>query len=76
MNTEKIHHWIYLIGVAGAVLFWCFTMYGLPPRVDRLEERVREHDKKLAESTVKIDIILDDMKTIKNHILDFRARSE
>ncbi len=76
MNTEKIHHWIYLIGVAGAVLFWCFTMYGLPPRVDRLEERVREHDKKLAESTVKIDIILDDVKTIKNHILDFRARSE
>lgn len=76
MNTEKIHHWIYLIGVAGAVLFWCFTMYGLTPRVDRLEERVREHDKKLAESTVKIDIILDDVKTIKNHILDFRARSE
>ena len=76
MNTEKIHHWIYLIGVAGAVLFWCFTMYGLPPRVDRLEERVREHDKKLAESTVKIDIILDDVKTIKNHILDFRARSD
>ncbi len=75
MNTEKIHHWIYLVGVACGVLFWCFTMYGLPPRVDKLEERVREHDRKLAESTVKIDIILDDVKTIKNHILDFHGRN-
>ena len=74
MNTEKIHHWIYLIGVACAVLFWFFTMYGLPPRVDKLEERVREHDRKLAESTGKIDIILDDVKTIKTHILDFHGR--
>lgn len=69
INTEKIHHWIYLIGVACAVAFWTFTMYGLPPRVDELEKRVREHDRKLAESTVKIDIILDDVKTIKTHIL-------
>ncbi len=75
MNTEKIHHWIYLVGVACAVLFWCFTMYGLPPRVDKLEERVREHDRKLAESTVKIDIILDDVKTIKTHILNLHGRS-
>ena len=69
MNTEKIHHWIYLIGVAGAVLFWFFTMYGLPPRVEQLEATVKEHERKLTESGVKIDIILDDVKTIKTHIL-------
>ena len=69
MTPEKLKNYVYLAGVAGAVLFWCFTMYGLPPRVEKLEAAVKEHERKLTESGVKIDIILDDVKTIKTHIL-------
>lgn len=48
---------------------WCVTMYGLPPRVDKLEQKVARHEHILTESGVKIDIVLDDVKTIKGFIL-------
>ena len=38
---EKVQGWVYLFSVALAVLFGCFTVYGLPPRVDKLEARVQ-----------------------------------
>lgn len=69
MNSENIKNWMYIFGVLGAVAFWCVTIYGLPPRVARLERKVQEHEHRLTESSVKIDIILDDVKTIKNFIL-------
>lgn len=69
MTPERIKAWLGLAGLVVAVLFWMFTMYGLPPRVEKLEATVKEHERKLTESGVKIDIILDDVKTIKTHIL-------
>ena len=69
MTPKRIKEWIGLAAAAGAVMFWFFTMYGLPPRVEKLEATVKEHERKLTESGVKIDIILDDVKTIKTHIL-------
>ncbi len=69
MTPERIKAWLGLAGLVGAVMFWFFTMYGLPPRVEKLEATVKEHERKLTESGVKIDIILDDVKTIKTHIL-------
>lgn len=50
-------------------MLWCVTMYGLPPRVDKLEQKVARHEHILTESGVKIDIVLDDVKTIKGFIL-------
>ena len=76
MTPEKIKAWLYIAGVAGAVVWWCVTMYGLPPRVEKLEATVKEHERKLTESGVKIDIILDDVKTIKGFILQRHAGGE
>lgn len=69
MNPGKIREWLVLAGMVGGVIMWFATMYGLPPRVDKLERTVAEHEKRLTESGVKIDIILDDVKTIKGFIL-------
>lgn len=69
MNPDKVKGWVWLAGVIGAAAFWCFTIYGLPPRVDKLERTVAEHERKMTETGVKVDIILDDVKTIKGFIL-------
>lgn len=69
MNPHKVKEWLVLAGIVGGVIMWFATMYGLPPRVDKLEEKVAAHDRVLTESGVKIDIVLDDVKTIKGFIL-------
>lgn len=74
MNPDKVKGWVWLAGVIGAAAFWCFTIYGLPPRVDKLERTVAEHEHKMTETGVKVDIILDDVKTIKGFILTHSAR--
>ncbi len=70
--SEKIQTWVYLLGAAGAVLFWGFTVYGLPPRVDKLEARVQLHEEQLNRQDVKMDIVIDDVKTIKSILMQFR----
>lgn len=72
MNLDKLKVWAWLAGGLVAVLFWCFTIYGLPPRVDKLEQRVQQHEEKLTRSDVKMDIVLDDVKTIKTILMSFQ----
>lgn len=69
ISPSALKEWLVLAGLAGGAVFWGVTMYGLPPRVDKLERTVAEHERRLTESGVKIDIILDDVKTIKGFIL-------
>lgn len=71
VRPSALRDWLYLAGAAAAAAFWCFTVYGLPPRVDRLEQKVAEHDEKLTRSDVKMDIVLDDVKTIKSILMQF-----
>lgn len=66
---NKVQSWVYVVAAAGAVVFWAVTMYGLPPRVDKLENKVAEHEMRLNQNEIKLDIILDDVKTIKGFIL-------
>lgn len=66
---NKVQSWVYVAAAAGAIVFWLVTMYGLPPRVDRLETKVAEHEMRLNQNEIKLDIILDDVKTIKGFIL-------
>lgn len=65
MKPEQVKTWVYLAGICFAALFWIYTIHGLPPRVDRLETIVSEHDKRMAANDVKLEIILDDTKQIK-----------
>ena len=69
MNPSKAKEWLVLSGIIGGVIMWFATMYGLPPRVDKLERTIAEHERKMTETGVKVDIILDDVKTIKGFIL-------
>lgn len=69
MDPAKVKEWLVLAGIVGGVIMWFATMYGLPPRVDKLETKVVEHEMRLNRNEVKLDIILDDVKTIKGFIL-------
>jgi len=66
---EQVNKLLYFAGVVLAVLFWFFTIYGLPPRVDKLEHAVADHDRRLAQSSVKLDTIAEDVKIIKDIML-------
>lgn len=69
MDINKIKGWIYIIGVLGAVAFYFFTMYGLPPRVDRLESDVAALEKKMVATEIKTDMILQSVTRTENFIL-------
>lgn len=66
---DRIQAWVYVLAAIGAIAFWVVTMNGIPPRVTKLEVQVSEHEKRLNQNEVKLDIILDDVKTIKGFIL-------
>ena len=70
---EKLQGGVYILSVSMAVLFWFFTVYGLPPRVDKLEARVEQHEQQLSRQDVKMDIVIDDVKTIKSILMQFRS---
>ena len=70
---EKLQGWVYILSVSMAVLFWFFTVYGLPPRVDKLAARVEQHEQQLSRQDVKMDIVIDDVKTIKSILMQFRS---
>ena len=67
---SKVKDWLYAGGVIFAIVFWFFTLYGLPPRVDNLEKKVSAHEERLARSDVKLDMIADDVKSIKVILLN------
>ena len=67
---SKVKDWLYAGGVIVAIGFWFFTLYGLPPRVDNLEKKVSAHEERLARSDVKLDMIADDVKSIKVILLN------
>lgn len=67
---SKVKDWLYAGGVIFAIGFWFFTLYGLPPRIDNLEKKVSAHEERLARSDVKLDMIADDVKSIKVILLN------
>lgn len=69
-----------IIAVVGATTFFIYKMQSLPPRVDKLEQDLNSTRKELTyqidnlksemnKSSAKQDIIIDDLKLIKNHLL-------
>lgn len=73
MNPDKIKSWLFLAVALGATILWGVTMYGLPPRVDKLEQKVYAHEEKLTRADVKMDIVLEDVKTIKAILMQARS---
>ncbi|MBQ9970599.1 MAG: hypothetical protein IJP25_00450 [Elusimicrobiaceae bacterium] len=66
----KVQSWVYVLSVLGAVVFWAVTMYGLPPRVTRLEEQMKEYERGRIATEVRQAMILDTVTRIENFILN------
>lgn len=65
-----VQSWVYVLSVLGAVVFWAVTMYGLPPRVTRLEEQMKEYERGRIATEVRQAMILDAVTRIENFILN------
>ena len=70
-----------IIGVIAIVSFFIYQTQGLPPRVDKLESdlsatkqelkiEINSLKSQIDKSSVKQDIMLEDLKLIKVHILN------
>lgn len=66
----KIKDFIYIAGAVLAIGFWFFTIYGLPPRVERLENNVSALEKKLISDEVKLNMILESVTRMESFILN------
>ena len=69
INPTSIREWLMLVGILWSVLIWCVSIYGLPDRVSTLEDRMKAQELRAAELNIKIDMVLDDTKTIKSFVL-------
>lgn len=56
---------ITIITLIGSIVFWFFTMNGIPPRVNRLEQNYTELRTQVIKNDTKIDVILEDTKFMK-----------
>ena len=70
INPSSIREWLMLVGILWSVLIWCVSIYGLPDRVSTLEDRMKAQERRAAELNIKIDMVLDDTKTIKSFVLN------
>lgn len=65
-----------VIACIAAVTFFIYETQGLPPRVSKLEtdlsktnQKISEMQTEISKSSVKQDIMLEDLKIIKTHLL-------
>ena len=70
INPVNIREWVMLVGILWSVVIWCVSVYGLPDRVSTLENRMKAQELRTAELNIKIDMVLDDTKTIKTFVLN------
>ena len=68
----KIKDIAYIFGILFAIGFWFFTIYGLPPRVDKLETTVSTLEKNVVANEVKTDMILQSVTRTENILLGGR----
>lgn len=71
---NKAQSWLIILSAIGALAVWSVTMYGLPPRVSKLESRMEYLEKKLVTTEVKQSMILDTVVRIESFILNRHGR--
>lgn len=66
-----------VIACIAAVAFFIYETQGLPPRVSKLEsdmiqtnQKISEMQTEMSKNSTKTDIILEDVKLIKAHLLN------
>lgn len=55
-------------------IFWIATMNGIPQRVTKLETEVDIIKNQLSKNDIKTDIILEDIKFIKQFVIDRHSK--
>lgn len=75
LNVLKIASIV--IACVAAIAFFIYQTQGLPPRVSKLEidmeqtnRRISEMQTEMSKSSVKQDIMIEDLKIIKAHLLN------
>lgn len=68
-----------VIACIAAVTFFIYETQGLPPRVSKLEtdlsktnQKISEMQTEMSKNSTKTDIILEDVKLIKAHLLNHK----
>lgn len=80
-NTSFVLNVIKLLSIViaciAAVAFFIYETQGLPPRVSKLEsdmiqtnQKISEMQTEMSKNSTKTDIILEDVKLIKAHLLN------
>lgn len=62
---KHIESIVSIVAMITTCTFWIFTMNGLPARVAKLENEVELLKNQLSKNDTKTDIIMDDVKFIK-----------
>lgn len=70
---NKAQSWLIILSAIGALAVWAVTMYGLPPRVSKLEMRIEDLERKFVSTEVKQSMILDTVVRIETFILQRHA---
>lgn len=75
LNVAKLASIV--IACIAAITFFIYETQGLPPRVSKLEtdmeqtnRRISEMQTEMSKSSVKQDIMIEDLKIIKAHLLN------
>lgn len=69
---EKIKEWIPAIIFISGLAFYVSAIWGLPPRVDKLEVAVQEQRLKSAQSDSTLETVATDVRDIKNFLYNLR----
>lgn len=82
-NTSFVLNVVKLLSIViaciAAVTFFIYQTQGLPPRVTKLEsdmiqtnQKISEMQTEMSKNSTKTDIILEDVKLIKAHLLNHK----
>ncbi len=67
--TRHFESIVTIICIVMTGIFWLATMNGIPNRVTKLEAEVSEIKQQLSKNDTKTDIILEDIKFIKQVVI-------
>lgn len=66
---KKVKEWIPVIIFISGVALYASVMYGIPPRVNKLEADMQEQKIKIAQSDSTLQMVAADVRDIKNMLM-------
>lgn len=66
---KKFKDWIPVIIFVSGIALYASMMYGIPPRVDKLEEEMQSQEIKTAQADSTLQMVAVDVRDIKNMLM-------